>query len=437
MHFMRAEAWTEAIRYLERSNAAKEDADALFYLAQSYFHTDMKGKALEAIERCVVLEPRNPAALVKLGEYRAHASKFAPALEALRAAQQINPQEPGLDLALGVVNLSLLDVEAARVALERAEKKDPDNLAVLSNLATACAKARDHAAAKRYYERLLALGQDDAHYYMGLGAALLGLGEYEAAIRALAQAVERNPKIAEAHFHLTRAYRSAGHAEEAERELRIFSALKANPFQPFDERTDLERSLWQRAEDFVKDGKESEALKLLATGNASGNEPNYLVGALCYSLGHYAAAEVLLTEAIKAAPDLPKVHAYLGLTYLELGRMAEAESAIRDEATRNPRDPLALMAVGELHFRKQEWAEAARALEESRVVEPRVLLMLCEAQLESGQKARAQESAQLVATLAQDPRTIASLKQLFERYGLAVEGAPASGGSADGADAGP
>jgi tetratricopeptide (TPR) repeat protein len=422
MHFIRREAWDDAIRQLEASLAIAKDADAFFYLAQAYFHTANKGKALEAIERCAALAPANPTVLLKLGEYRAQAGKYSPALEALRKAQALNPDEPGLDLALGVVQLALLEVKEARVALERAERKDPKNEGVLANLAEACAKARDHPAARGYYQKLLDLGLRDARTYLGLGIALVGLGSYEAAIPALEKAAELHPKLAEAHFHLARAQRAAGHPDLAERELRIFTALKASPFRPFGERTELERSLWRRVEVLVKEGKETEALALLATGNAPGNRPAYLVGALYYSLGRLEDAERLLTEALRADPGLLKVRAYLGLTYLEQGRLAQAEKVIDEEIEQNPREPLALMAAGELHFRKKEWVEAARGLEESRVVDTAVLLMLCEARLEAGQPAQAQETAQLIATLAAgNARTLAAVKELFDRHQLPLE----------------
>ena len=263
---------------------------------------------------------------MKLGEYRAQANKYSPALEALRRAQQIDPKEPGLDLALGVVHLGLLEVDEARAALERALAAEPDNLAALSSLAQACSKARDHAAARGYYQRLIDLGHRDAPYLLGLGAALLGLGENEAAIAALTSAAAANPELAEAHFHLARAYRAVGRAEDSQRELKTFQALKANPLQPFAERSDFERDLWRRAEALLVDGKEKAALELLAGGNVPGNQPEYLVGALYYKLGRYADAERLLSRALQAAPKLPKLRAYLGLALLEQGRVAEAEA---------------------------------------------------------------------------------------------------------------
>jgi tetratricopeptide (TPR) repeat protein len=422
MHFLRRESWKDAIRCLERSLTAGPDAIADFYLAQAYFHTENKAKALEAIERSAALAPQNPTILVKLGEYRAQAIKFSPALEALRRAQQLNPEEPGLDLALGIVHLSLLDVEGARAALERALKREPENLAVLSNLAAACGKARDHAAARRYYQRLLDLGQDDAPYYLGLGAALLGLRENEAAIQALNQAAQRNPRLAEVHFHLTRAYRAAGHLDESHRELRAFQALKASPFQPIDERTDLERNLWHQAETLLKEGKEVESLALLAGGNSPGNQPEYLVGALYYSLGRYADAERLLTRSLRTTPSVPTARVYLGLSWLAQGRIAEAEAAIREEEAQTPREPLVLLAVGQLHYRKKEWSEAARYLQESRVVEPTVLLMLCEAQLESGQRDQARETGQLIATFGSaNAEVSAAARRLLERHRLSLD----------------
>lgn len=423
MHYLRAGRWPDAIRALEQSVAARDDALAYFYLAQSVFHTDAKARALEAIEKAAALAPRNPTILVKLGEYRAQASRFPQALEALRRAQQLNPDEPGLDLALGVVHLSLLEVEDARVALERARAKEPDNLAALSNLAQACSKARDHAAARRYYQQLIDLGHQDGPYYLGLGAALLGLGENEAAIAALALATQKNPEQAEGHFHLARAYRAVGRAEDSQRELRAFQALKANPLHPFNERSELERDLWRRGELLLVDGKEAEALQLLSGGNVPENRPEYLVGALYYKLGRFADAERLLTQALAAAPKLPKLRAYLGLACLEQGRLADAERWIAEEAAQNPREPIVLMAQGQLHFRKREWKEAARDLSESKIAEPGVLLMLLQAQLEGGEREGAKETGQLIDTLGpSNPGVQEAARQLIERHAVAPEG---------------
>ena len=423
MHQLRAGDWLEAIHSLQQSLAAREDPLSYFYLAQAYFHTDAKGKALEAIEKAAALAPRNPTILVKLGEYRAQASRFPPALEALRRAQQINADEPGIDLALGVVHLSLLEVEDARTALERALAREPDNLAALSNLATACSKARDHSAARQHYQRLIDLGHHDAPYYLGLGAALLGLGQNEAAIAALTTATQKSPEQAEGHFHLARAYRAVGRSEESQRELRAFQALKANPLHPFNERSELEQDLWRRAEQLVRDGKEPEALKLLSGGNVPDNRPEYLVGALYYKIGRFADSERLLARALEAAPQLPKLRAYLGLACLEQGKLPEAQKWISAEAERNPREPFVLMAEGQLHFRQKEWKEAARDLQESKIAEPSVLLMLLQAQLESADRDGARETAQLIDTLGPaSGEVLEAARQLMARHSLAPEG---------------
>ncbi len=425
MHFVRREKWTDAIPYLERSLAVEEDALALFYLAQAYFQTQNKGKALETMERCARLAPDNPTMLLKLGEYRAQMGKHSPALETLLRVQKLNPDEPGLDLALGNVYLSLLEVENARTALERALKKEPRNPAVISALAGACAKARDHAAARQYYEQALALGYDDAEYHLGLGAALLGLGENEAAIVQLNEAVARKPRLEEAHFHLARAYQAAGHAEESKRELDLFRALKANPLDAPEERSELERTLWQQAEALLREGKEKEALRLLTNTNVKGNTPEYLVGALYYKLGRLSDAERLLTRAVAVSPDVPNVGTYLALTYVEQGRLAEAEAILPGELAKSPREPLVLMAMGLLSFGKEDWAAAARYLQESRVVDFGVLLRLCEAQIRLGQPSQAQDTARVISALAAGKAdTMSALKKMFERHGIPLEADP-------------
>ena len=425
MHFVRREMWAEAIPHLERSLASDEDALTLFYLSQAYFQTQNKGKALETMERSARLAPDNPTMLLKLGEYRAQMGKHSPALEALQRVQRLNPSEPGLDLALGNVYLSLLEVENARTTLERALQKDPRNPAVISTLANACAKARDHAAARRYYQQVLDLGHDDAEYHLGLGAALLGLGESETAIVQLNEAIRRKPRLEEAHFHLARAHQAAGHVEESQRELRLFRALKANPLEAPEERSELERSLWQQAEALLQEGKEKEALKLLTYSNVKGNTPEYLVGALYYRLGRLSDAERLLARAAESSPELPNVRTYLALTYVEQGRLEQAEAILPAELAKNPREPLVLMAMGLLSFRKEGWADAARYLQESRVVDPGVLLRLCEAQIRLGQPSQAQDTARVITALATGKtNTMAALERMFERHGIPLEAEP-------------
>jgi tetratricopeptide (TPR) repeat protein len=425
MHYVRREKWKEAIPLLERSVADGEDALALFYLSQAYFQTQNKGKALDTIERCAKLAPDNPTMLLKLGEYRAQMGKHSPALEALLRVQKLNAEEPGLDLALGNVYLSLLEVENARAALERARQKDPRNPAVISTLANACAKARDHGAARQYYQQVLDLGYDDAEYHLGLGAALLGQGENEAAIVQLNAAIALKPRLEEGHFHLARAYQAAGHVEESKRELGVFRALKANPLDPPEERSELERDLWRQAETLVEAGKEKEALKLLTNTNVKGNTPEYLVGALYYRMGRLSDAERLLTRAAQQSPDVRNVRTYLALAYVEQGRLAEAEAILPGELERNPREPLVLMAMGLLRFRQERWGDAARYLQDSRVVDPGVLLRLCEAQIRLGQPSAAQDTARVVTALAAGrPDTMTALKNMFERHGIPLEAEP-------------
>jgi tetratricopeptide (TPR) repeat protein len=415
---------------LERSAQVTADPATLFYLAQAYFHSDDKAEALETLERAIALQPDNPTMLLKLGEYQAHGKKYSNALETLLRAQKLDPLQPGLDLALGIVYLRLLEVESARAALERAALREPDSPAVLSMLAEACSKARDHAAARRHYERLLELGEDDPRHHLGLGAALVGLDENLAAIPELVKAIEQDPRLEQAHFHLARAYRACGRDQESAEALQVFRALKANPFTRVEDRSELERKLWKQARELVESGQEGEALRLLTrNGDTSGNQPQFLVGALYYWLGRHDDAERLLTEAQEIAPTTANLRTYLGLNHLARGRLDEAEAMITKDLEENPREALALMAFGQLCFHKRDWKNAAQYLQESRIVDPRVLLMLCEAQLELGQKSQALDTMDLVETLAaggaaRDAAALAKMERLRERYGIGPAAEP-------------
>jgi hypothetical protein len=83
------------------------------------------------------------------------------------------------------------------------------------------------------------------------------------------------------------------------------------------------------------------------------------------------------------------------------------------------------MAMGLLRFCQERWADAARHLQDSRVVDPGVLLRLCEAQIRLGQPSQAQDTARVVSALAAGkPDTMTALKGMFERHGIPLEAEP-------------
>jgi len=150
-------------------------------------------------------------------------------------------------------------------------------------------------------------------------------------------------------------------------------------------------------------------------------------GFVLEELGRLDDAQRLLERAMAQSPDIKNVRTYLGLTYVEMGRLAEAESLLSRELEANPREPLVLMATGLLRFRQEDWAEAARLLADSRVVDFGVLLRLCEAQIRLGQPRQAQDTARVVAALASGkPEVTATLERLFERHGVPLEPEPSS-----------
>ena len=313
--------------------------------------------------RAAQLAPRNPTILVKLGEYRAQASKLLAGARgaAARAAAQpegARPRPRARGRAPGPPR------GRGRPRRPRAGAREgPDNLAALSSLAQACSKARDHAAARGYYQRLIDLGHHDAPYHLGLGAALLGLGENEAAIAALTGAAAAEPRARGGATSTSRA-RTAPSAAPRTRSAswRRSRRSRRTRCSPFDERSDLERDLWRRGRGAARRGQGKGGARAPGRRQRAG-QPARVPGGrpLLQARPLRRRRAAALARAARPPPDLPKLRAYLGLACLEQGRVAEAEAGDPGGGRAEPARAVRADGAGPAAL-PQEGVEGGRAL---------------------------------------------------------------------------
>jgi tetratricopeptide (TPR) repeat protein len=146
----------------------------------------------------------------------------AKAYEELVAAY---PGEPGVHYAYGVFLLRSGN-DRGLAELRKAAELDPADVMARLEIAFELLLRDDHAGAREHAAK--AVEQAPALFAArnALGRALVELGELEAGIRELEEAVRLAPESPETHFTLARAYARAGRAEDAARERAAFAALE-------------------------------------------------------------------------------------------------------------------------------------------------------------------------------------------------------------------
>ena len=110
----------QASRFDEAAKAFKEitdrdpsNAEAYFYLANSYFQMSRNKEAVKAYERTIKLKPDHYLAYNNLGTAHHRAGKFREAIASYKEALRIKPNYAEAIFGLGVAYLELKEIDAA------------------------------------------------------------------------------------------------------------------------------------------------------------------------------------------------------------------------------------------------------------------------------------------------------------------------------------
>jgi tetratricopeptide (TPR) repeat protein len=135
------------------------------------------------------------------------------------------PDEPRVRYAYGVFLLRSGN-DKGLAELRRAVELDPEDVMSRLELAFELLLHGDYADAKEHATKAVARAPSLFAARNALGRALVELGELDAGIRELEEAVRLAPESAETHFTLARAYAKAGRAEDAARERAAYSEIE-------------------------------------------------------------------------------------------------------------------------------------------------------------------------------------------------------------------
>lgn len=421
MIYFRQSDWEQAIEtFTDSLKADPGNIKTLFYLSEAYFARSDLDHARETIAKAAQISPNDAQICQKYGEYLTAALETRrEGISWLEKARRLNPALEHIDFEIGKAQFELTDFQSATKNLETALRRERENGEASFLLAESWSHLGDWEKARTYYEDSLTHGHVDARAYYGLGTALVQLGNFQTAIEPLRHALDLQPSLLQAHFQLGKAYRETGRIKEAKHETSLFAAMNGRTDTSTELKTPENQKAWQRVRPLLEAGREQEAREYLA--GMSGNQgpdlspPDFLLGAMYFSMGRNADARRVLALARAEDPQSAHIAAYLGMVQISAGETAEAETTFRSALKLDPSDPLALIGMGTLRYQQGKWADAIEYLDKSRTADPGVLLMLCDAYFKAGRSKDGALAAEMVRAFGSNQRELmAALDGLLE-----------------------
>jgi tetratricopeptide (TPR) repeat protein len=190
---VRINKYSEATVLLNKLEQQQLSTDTLILVAQLWSQMGAYEKAVDSCHRSLQLDPKMPRAHYFAGLALLRLERSAEAAQEFRGELQLDPDSTDAQYHLA---FSLLQQSQTEQAVEL--------------LRTVVARKPDHAEAN--YE---------------LGKELLMEGKSDQSLNYLEAAVRLKPQFEPAHYQLQSAYRALGRKDDADREVKIYRALKA------------------------------------------------------------------------------------------------------------------------------------------------------------------------------------------------------------------
>ncbi len=251
------------------------------------------------------VDPRDPAAMGRLGMILHAYEQYRSAEMCYRAARELAPRSMSWTYLSAVVEAELGENVAAAASFRRALAIEPGYWPARLRLADALMSGGDLDASRAEYEALLRDFPELALAHYGLGRLLWNRGHAAAATEHYERAVDLEPQFGPAHYALALAYRDSGASDRAQAQLDVYRRLGARRPMPADRLLDEIRSMKGTGRDLLAEG------------------------ARLSRAGRLAESIAVHLKAIEADPSDAQAHVNLISLYGRTGQPGKAEEHYR------------------------------------------------------------------------------------------------------------
>ncbi|MBC7924213.1 MAG: tetratricopeptide repeat protein [Bryobacteraceae bacterium] len=338
------------------------DPYSLYYLGRLRVNAGQRRKALEFFERSLasgeVLDVRQ-----RVGSLYLALGLYNDAVPFLESSVRARPEDGGLHYLLARAYKEkgrLKDAEAEFNATARWKSKTATDLQLLMKLRQSLTAQTGSATSALAAELA---GSSDTDLLIAAATTLGQAERHQDTIPLLTKAIALQPKLAEAHYNLARAYLALGHDDKVEAELR--TAVEVNPevyeaqvllgtllAQSGDSersiphlrkavslRSPTARLLMMLGLQYYKERYYSEAVKSLTEAtqlDPNNADPRFLLIQALYKNLDYERALAFAEETLNRFPDKPLAHFHVGAQLNNFGRLQEAASQLELALKKDP-----------------------------------------------------------------------------------------------------
>ena len=209
-------------------------------------------------------------------------------------------------------------------------------------------------------------GNDSTQSLVELAIAYFNAGQYQKAVEPLRRALARDPRSSPAHHMMGKTHFMMGAYEEAEHELEAALALASDD-------QDVAYTLGLA---YLKQRKVGEARRIyerMVRQLRDGPLLRVLIGRAYRETGFFLEAIAEFKKAAALDPRFPRVHYYLGHTYLlkdGAARLNDAMKELQLELASHPDEFLANYYLGVIHMTEGQWLRAVPLLEKASRLQP-------------------------------------------------------------------
>lgn len=209
--YFRAGRFQEAIEHYKRSLELKPDYDiAVINIAQAYRQLGNDEAAIAGFEHYLRIGPKDAYVRYQLGEIYLDRGDAATAERWFREALDLDPKVAQAKNAMAVLAFQRGDIAESERLIEEAIAIRSDVKLARYNRALIAEQRGDVRRAEREYLEELTLHPDSYKAAFNLSRIYEAEGNPDLQVDALKQAIEGNPRFAEGHLFLAKAYLDQG-----------------------------------------------------------------------------------------------------------------------------------------------------------------------------------------------------------------------------------
>jgi len=321
----------EAAKKLLQQLIAKDNRDYNAWLLLGWCNAQQQAfeKALAAYDHALQVKPDLAYAHAEMGCVLARLSRYKEGAEYLQRAMRIQPgfrKKLSYAYAMGVCTARLDRLSESLACFETACNLDPSSGSAFLEMGWVLLHLERYEEAEITLRKAIALCPDNAFAHQCLGLALVELERFGEAEPVLRRAVVLDPKDGISRFNFGRVLTELGRLGDAVPELE--EAARLDPIE-----NGTYAGLWL-AQSGLRNWEE--ALR---------------------------AAEMLASRVPGNADPL----AFRAIALVELGRLDEAEAAIRQSMDISPNSQSAHEALAQLHLKRSEFEEVAQIANSGKV----------------------------------------------------------------------